>query len=131
MFFLVYTNGTVINQAVARRLAQSANVTPAVSVEGMEEQTDQRRGPGTFRKILTAFEHLRAQGVPFGISVTATSRNIDMLLGDEFYDFYFEQQGACYVWEFQLRPIGRGKDELDLMVNPQERLKLYRKCEKL
>lgn len=131
MFFLVYTNGTVINEEVARRLSESANVTPAISVEGFEEQTDQRRGAGAFKKILEAFEHLRAQGIPFGISVTATSRNLDMLLEDEFYDFYFEQQGACYMWEFQMMPIGRGKDELDLMVNPQARLRLYRKWEKL
>jgi MoaA/NifB/PqqE/SkfB family radical SAM enzyme len=131
MFFLVYTNGTVVNEEVARSLAKSANVTPAVSVEGLEEQTDQRRGTGTFKRILSALEHLRNQGVPFGISVTATSKNMDVLLGDEFYDFYFEKQGASYMWEFQLMPIGRGKDELDLMVNPQERLKLYRKWEKL
>lgn len=131
MFFLVYTNGTVIDHAVARRLAESSNVTPAVSVEGLQEQTDQRRGPGTFDKILRAFEYLRAAGIPFGVSVTATSRNIDVLLSDEFYDFYFEQEGACYMWEFQLMPIGRGKDQLDLMVTPQERLKLYRKWESL
>jgi len=131
MLFLVYTNGTVINEEIAKRLAETANVTPSISVEGFEKETDQRRGAGTFKKILSAFEHLREVGVPFGISVTATSKNIDLLLGDEFYDFYFKKQGACYMWEFQLMPIGRGKDELDLMVNPEKRLKLYRKWEKL
>ncbi|MCP4259381.1 MAG: radical SAM protein [Planctomycetes bacterium] len=131
MLFLVYTNGTVINEEVARRLAESANVTPAISVEGFKEQTDQRRGTDTFKKILIATEHLRDKGVPFGISVTATSKNIDVLLRDEFYDFYFKELGASYMWQFQLMPIGRGKDELDLMVNPKDRLKLYRKWEKL
>jgi len=131
MFFLVYTNGTVINEEIAKRLAETANVTPAISVEGFENETDQRRGAGTFKKILNAFEHLRKVGVPFGISVTATSKNIDVLLGDEFYDYYFEKLGACYMWEFQMMPIGRGKDELDLMVNPEKRLALYRKWEKL
>jgi MoaA/NifB/PqqE/SkfB family radical SAM enzyme len=131
MLFLVYTNGTVINEEVSQRLAESANVTPAISVEGFEKETDQRRGAGTFKKILRAFEHLREVGVPFGISVTATSKNIDVLLGDEFYDYYFKEQGACYMWEFQLMPIGRGKDELDLMVAPEKRLALYRKWEKL
>jgi len=131
MFFLVYTNGTVIHEDVARRLAQSANVTPAISVEGLEKQTDQRRGAGTFKKILRAFEYLRNEGVPFGISVTATSKNLDVLLGDEFYDFYFKELGACYMWQFQLMPIGRGRDELDLMVDPEARLKLYRKWEQL
>ncbi len=131
MLFLVYTNGTLINEEVAQRLAESANVTPAISVEGFEKETDQRRGVGTFTKILKAFERLREAGVPFGISVTSTSKNIDVLLGDEFYDFYFKEQGASYMWQFQLMPIGRGKDELDLMVNPESRLKLYRKWEEL
>ena len=131
MLFLVYTNGTLINKEIAERLAKSANVTPAISVEGFEKETDQRRGAGTYKKILNAFEHLRQAGVPFGISVTATSKNVDLLLTDEFYDFYFGEQGACYMWQFQLMPIGRGKDELALMVNPEKRVHLYRKWEKL
>lgn len=131
MFFLVYTNGTLINEDIAQRLAESANVTPAISVEGFEKETDQRRGAGTYKKILKAFECLRQAGVPFGISVTATSKNVDLLLKDEFYDFYFKKQGACYMWQFQLMPIGRGKDEIDLMVTPKKRLQLYRQWEKL
>jgi len=131
MLFLVYTNGTLINEEVAQRLAKSANATPAISVEGFEKETDGRRGHGVYKKILNAFERLRQAGVPFGISVTATSKNVDVLLTDEFYDFYFKEQGACYMWQFQLMPIGRGKDEIDLMVNPEKRLQLYRKWEKL
>ncbi|MHC4460345.1 MAG: radical SAM protein [Planctomycetota bacterium] len=131
MFFLVYTNGTLIDEEAAESLAKSANVTPAVSVEGFERETDERRGAGTHKKILKAFECLRRAGVPFGISVTATSKNADLLLTDEFYDFYFEEQGACYMWQFQMMPIGRGKDELDLMVEPEKRVQLYRKWETL
>jgi len=131
MFFHVYSNGTLVNEKVAQQLARCANVTVAISVEGFEEETDQRRGAGTFRKILKAFESLRRAGVPFGVSVTATSRNVERLLSDEFYDFYFLEQGACYMWQFQLMPIGRGKDEMALMVTPQNRLELFRKWEKL
>jgi len=131
MLFLVYTNGTIINEQIAQHLAETANVTPAISIEGFEKETDERRGRGTFIKILKALERLRKVGVPFGISVTATSKNVDLLLTDEFYDFYFQEQGASYMWQFQLMPIGRGKDELDLMVTPENRFQLYRKWEKL
>jgi len=131
MFFHMYTNGTLITDELAARLAECANVTPAISVEGFEEQTDQRRGAGTFKKILRAFEALRKAGVPFGVSVTSTSKNVDLLLDDEFYDFYFEEQGACYMWQFQLMPIGRGKDEIELMVTPEKRVQLFRKWEEL
>ncbi|MHC4622762.1 MAG: radical SAM protein [Planctomycetota bacterium] len=131
MFFHMYTNGTLIDDNVACRFAQCANVTPAVSIEGFQQDTDQRRGPGTHEKILHTFEALRRAGVPFGVSITATSRNLDLLLTDEFYDFYFLQQGASYMWQFQFMPIGRGKDEIDLMVTPEKRVQLFRKWEKL
>lgn len=131
MFFHMYTNGTLINEQLAGRLGQCANVTPAISIEGFEKETDERRGPGTYKKILEAFRVLREAGVPFGTSVTATSENVDLLLTDEFYDFYFQEQGACYMWQFQLMPIGRGKDEMRSMVVPQKRVQLYRKWEKL
>jgi hypothetical protein len=35
------------------------------------------------------------------------------------------------MWQFQMMPIGRGKDEMDLMVSPEQRLLLYRKWEKM
>jgi len=129
MFFHMYSNGTLINDKLAARLAECANVTPAISIEGFERQTDARRGAGTFKKILGAFDALRKAGVPFGVSVTATSENVDVLLSDEFYDYYFEQEGACYMWQFQLMPIGRGKDEIGLMVTPEQRVRLFRKWE--
>jgi len=131
IFFLVYTNGTLITPEIAERLGRMGNVTPAISVEGFEKETDERRGKGTHRKILQAFENLRNAGVPIGISVTATSKNEDILLGDEFYDYYFDQQGATYMWQFQLMPMGRSSQAFDLMVPPKKRVELYRKWEYL
>ncbi|UCG56358.1 MAG: radical SAM protein [Phycisphaerales bacterium] len=131
MFFLVYTNGTVLTETVVGRLAEAANATPAISVEGFEKETDKRRGKGVFGRILEALERLRRAGVPFGISVTATSQNVDVLLSDEFYDYYFKEQGASYMWQFQLMPIGRGRGASGLTVTPHRRLQLYRKWEKL
>ena len=131
MFFLVYTNGTLITPEIAKRLAKLGNATPAISVEGYEKETDERRGKGTYKKILNAFKNLREAGVPFGISVTATAKNLHLLLTDEFYDFYFKEMGATYMWQFQLMPIGRGKEVFDLMVSPEDRIKLYKIWEKV
>ena len=131
MFFLFYTNSTLITPEIAKKLAQLGNVTPAISVEGFEKETDARRGKGTFKKILSAFKNLRAVGVPFGISVTATRKNADILMTDKFYDFYFQNQGATYMWQFQLMPIGRGKSCIELTITPEQRMKLYRKWEHL
>lgn len=62
-FFLIYTNGTLLNRDVARQLANGGNVTPAMSVEDFEDKTDLRLGKGVFKKILDAFNYLREAGV--------------------------------------------------------------------
>ena len=127
IFFLVYTNGTLITPEVAERLGNTGNVTPAISVEGFEKETDERRGSGIHKKIRQAFANLRNAGVPIGISVTATSKNADLLLSDEFYDYYFKEEGITYMWQFQLMPIGRSTHAFDLVVPPEKRVELYRK----
>lgn len=130
-YFLVYTNGTLITDEVAARMAELGNITPAISVEGFEKETDERRGKGVFEKILKAMENLRKYGVGFGISVTATKKNLHLLLGDDFYKFFFDKQGATYMWQFQLMPIGRGKGVFALMPSPSERKQLYFKWKEL
>lgn len=128
-FFLMYTNGTLINRKIATKLAELGNVVPLVSVEGYEHETDERRGKGVHKRIREALANLREAGVPFGISVTATAKNYKILLTDEFYKYYFEEMGATHMWQFQLMPIGKAKDIMDLMITPKQRVELYKKWE--
>ena len=125
-YFLFYTNGTLITKDIAKRMARLGNVTLAVSVEGFESQTDARRGKGVFKKIIQAFENMRNEGVPFGISTTATRNNAELLVSDEFLDFYFNKQKATYGWLFQYMPIGR-KYTLNYVITPEQRLYLFKK----
>ncbi|MGB9735552.1 MAG: radical SAM/SPASM domain-containing protein [bacterium] len=129
MFFLVYTNGTVMDESRLRRLKEAANITPAISVEGYEEQTDRRRGKGVYNRILNTIDQLKKYGILFGVSVTATSENVDILLEDRFYEYWLEDIGATYMWMFHLMPIGRAKDTMGLMVTPEQREKLTLKWE--
>jgi MoaA/NifB/PqqE/SkfB family radical SAM enzyme len=62
-YFQVYTNGTLIDRKMAQTLSRLGNVLPAISVEGWEKETDARRGPGAFRKILKP-----CQPAPEGVS---------------------------------------------------------------
>ncbi|RFU95239.1 radical SAM protein [Sphaerochaeta halotolerans] len=130
-FFMFYTNGVLIDDEMAKKLEKLGNGVPAISVEGFEKETDERRGRGVYKKILSAMESLRNVGMPFIVSVTSTSKNADLLLTDEFYETYFDKLGASFMWQFQLMPIGRGKEVFELMPDPETRVKLYRKWESL
>jgi MoaA/NifB/PqqE/SkfB family radical SAM enzyme len=129
-YFMTYTNGTLIDEATAERLGELGNITPALSLEGFEEETDERRGPGVFRQILDTLERLRRHGVPFGISITPTNRNWDLLTSERFLDFCVEEQGAVYIWCFQYMPIGRDPD-LDLMITPENRLEMLKRTRRI
>jgi MoaA/NifB/PqqE/SkfB family radical SAM enzyme len=120
-YFLMYTNGTLIDMKMAQSLARLGNITPAISVEGFRSETNERRGPGVYEKIMTAMSSLRRVGVPFGVSVTVTKDNVDLCMSDKFIDFYFEEQGASYGWIFHYMPIGRGIS-LSRMASPEQRV---------
>ncbi len=120
IYFQVYTNGTLIDESLARRLARLGNVLPAISVEGWQEQTDRRRGPGTFAKVLSAMAALKKEGVLFGFSATATRENNELIMSDEFVQFLADQ-GCFNGWYFQYIPIGE-RPRLDLMPTPEQRI---------
>ncbi|MHB1128238.1 MAG: radical SAM protein [Bacillota bacterium] len=117
--FLSFTNGTLIDDKVADRLAELGNLSPAVSIEGFEKETDSRRGQGVFRKVSETMESLRDRGVLFGASITVTRQSIGTLFSDEFVDFLIDK-GAIYVWSFHYIPIGRDPD-LDMMLTADQR----------
>jgi len=126
LYFLIYTNGTLITKEVSQRMGKLGNVTVAVSVEGLAQKTDQRRGKGVFDWVVKAFKNLRDAGVFFGLSLTATRENCEEIVSDEFFDFYLNTQGASYVWLFQYMPIGTNYD-LDLMVTPEQHAQLRKR----
>jgi MoaA/NifB/PqqE/SkfB family radical SAM enzyme len=124
--FLMFTNGTLIERTTAARLARLGNLTPALSVEGWRARTDARRGAGTYDRVLQAMSLLREEGVPFGLSITATRDNCQEILSDPFLDFFFGQQGAFYAFLFQYTPIGRDPT-WKWMPTPKQRAVFWRR----
>jgi MoaA/NifB/PqqE/SkfB family radical SAM enzyme len=131
MYFMVYTNGTLLNEENCEKLARLGNVSPAISIEGGEKETDERRGMGTFNKILEAVRNLKDAGIPFGLSSTITSKNADIYLDDKIYEYLFEKLGTSYLWMFHMMPVGRAKDTLPLMISSKQRVDLFRLWERM
>ncbi len=119
MYFQVYTNGTLIDKGLAKKLAEVGNVACALSLEGFENETDLRRGKGIFRRVSEAMDNLKSEGVLFGFSAVPTRRNAEVLCSEEFFDFVIEK-GCFFGWFFQYIPIGMNPN-VDLMMTPEQR----------
>lgn len=121
--FHIYTNGTLITREFARRAAERGNMVFALSIEGLEETTDARRGKGVFRKVLDAMDTLRSEGLIYGFSATYTRKNTEEVASDAFIDLMVDR-GAAFGWYFTYIPIGRDVD-LELMATPEQRAYMF------
>jgi MoaA/NifB/PqqE/SkfB family radical SAM enzyme len=125
MYFMFYTNGTLINDAVADELYRLGNAGAIMSLEGFEEDTDARRGKGVFKKVMDAMDRLKDRGVPFGTSLTVTSRNVEKLTSDDFFA-HLADKGVMVCWFFLFMPVGKDPD-VSLMPSPEQREYLRQK----
>lgn len=120
--FQVYTNGSMLDDAMCEKIVDLGNVLPCISIEGFAKETDERRGPGTFEQITRAMESLNRRNGLFGFSLTVTSRNADFVTSDQFIDEWVAR--GCFIgWVFTYVPVGRSPD-ISLMPTPEQRIKV-------
>lgn len=110
---------------VGEMLGKMGNVAPAVSQEGFQKETDERRGEGVYEAVIRARKNLSDHGVLQGFSVTVTRQNWQVVSGEEFIQDMVEK-GVSFGWYFQYIPTGRDPD-VSLMATPAEREKFRKR----
>lgn len=121
--FLAFTNATLIDEDFANEMLRVKNFVPAISVEGFENETDYRRGNGTYEAVMKAMEILKNKKLPFGISCCYTSKNVEIIGSEKYFDDMIDK-GAKFAWFFTYMPVG--KDAVpELMATAQQREFMY------
>ncbi len=121
--FTAFTNGTLIDEAFADEMLRVRNFIPAISVEGFEDDTDFRRGKGTFSQVRRAMEILKRKKLPFGVSCCYTSKNVEQIGSEEYFNWMIEQ-GAKFCWFFTYMPVGSAAVP-ELMATAEQRRFMY------
>lgn len=127
MVFHVYTNGTLIDDWLAEKVARMGNIVFAISLDGFRRNTDVRRGQGVFSRVIKVMDTLRKAGVMFSFSVTYTRRNAEEVGSEDFLE-YMINKGCTFGWYFTYIPIGSDVD-LELMATPEQRAYMYRQVQ--
>ncbi|HHY90717.1 MAG TPA: radical SAM protein [Clostridiales bacterium] len=127
--FLSFTNGTLVDEEFAMDLQNVGNFGLAISIEGFEEETDARRGNGTYQKVLEAMDILKEYGIVFGFSTCYHRNNTETIISKEYIDFLAEK-GCLFGWYFTYVPIGKDA-VVDLLVTPEQRAYMYHKMREI
>jgi radical SAM protein with 4Fe4S-binding SPASM domain len=100
------TNGTLINEARAQRIAEAGVVYVGVSIDGPRDLHDRWRGKqGAYDRTMAAVGHLRRLGVRVGLRFTLHAGNVDHV--PDVLDLV-EEHGLQRICFYHLVPAGRG-----------------------
>ncbi len=122
--FLSYTNGHLVDQKLCDDIKRVGNFALALSIEGDEASTDDRRGEGNYQKVIDAMKLLKENGCLFGMSVCYTRENVEKVTSDEFLDKMLSL-GVKYGLYFNFMPVGHGASP-ELIPTPDQREYMYR-----
>lgn len=114
------TNGTIMNEAVARRIVEVGIQRVSMSFDGpTPEIHDQFRGiDGAFESTVRGFRELRRNGMSMQINTTVARHNYRQL--DDMYKLALDL-GADALHIFMLVPVGCGMElSDDIRLSPEE-----------
>jgi len=115
------SNGTLIDEAVARSMLDAGVMAVAISVDGADALThDSFRGVnGAFEQTLRGIEACRNAGLPFQLNMVVKKDNLSQL--EDMLRLAVDS-GANAAEVFELVAAGRAKDECkELVLSPDER----------
>ena len=105
-YFQLFTNGHFLSAEVAERLRRMGNVTPLISVEGLEEESDRRRGrKEVYAHTLNGVAACREAGLFFGVAASICRSNFNDLVNRQHIE-RMAAAGAHYLWYYIYRPVG-------------------------
>lgn len=90
-----------MNFFFVKEMVKISNLNVFISIEGFRDETDFRRGDGTYDKVISAMDLLKEYDIGFGFSACYHSGNYKTIASDEFLNF-MQEKGAWFGLAVQL-----------------------------
>ncbi len=125
IFTAVATNATIINKNIAKKLKECNIGYVQISLDGAKAKThDSFRGvDGAFEKTIEGIKNCINEGIFTEVATTITKFNLNEI--PEILDLC-EKLGVDWWMMYNFIPTGRGKDIIEMDLNPEEREELLK-----
>ncbi len=121
IIFLVFTNGLLIDDDWLTKLKGQNNFVPVISLEGYEENTDERRGKGVYERLQGIIKKIKGRGIFWSVSLTVTRSNFAAVMDHEFVKKLYTL--GCKLFFFvEYTPIREGTEDWILTEEQRENL---------
>ncbi len=125
-YFMLFTNGILLNDKFAEELRKCANVTPLISLEGNEIIADVRRGGNhIYQRTVKAIDTAASHRLITGVAMSVCKSNFELALSEDFIQLLHDK-GVVYLWYYIYRPSGANPHyELALSADEIYRLRRF------
>jgi MoaA/NifB/PqqE/SkfB family radical SAM enzyme len=110
MIFTLFTNGTLIDDAVLGQFKGQRHVIPILSMEGHEKITDLRRGDGVYGRLIKDMAKLHERDIFFGISLTVTQSNYETVTNESFVRLMRDHGCKAFIY-VEYTPVMKGTED--------------------
>jgi len=105
-YFQLFTNGTLVDAEAAAAMRRLGNVSPLVSIEGLDHAGDIRRGgKSVSARSMAGVSRCVENGLVTGVATSVCRSNIDDLVSERFVRQLIDL-GVHYLWYYIYRPVG-------------------------
>lgn len=125
ILFLVFTNGTLMNDDIIQKLKGRQNFIPVISMEGYEDGTDGRRGKGIYQRLQNIVEKLGNKHIFWSVSLTVTRSNFYEVTDKGFIKSLLKM--GCKLFFFlEYTPINEETEDWVITVEQRNQLMITR-----
>ena len=105
-YFQLFTNGILLTDEVAQRMKKLGNITPLISIEGLEEESDVRRGKDdVYQRTLDGLRACKRAKLIIGAAASICKSNFNELVNRQYIEL-LAKEGVHYLWYYIYRPVG-------------------------
>jgi len=105
-YFQVFTNGTLLTDEIAKKFKKFGNVTPVISIEGLDEVSDERRGgKNVFQDSINGLKYCIKNRLITGVAASICRSNYNDFVNIEYISKLIDM-GVHYLWYYIYRPVG-------------------------
>ncbi len=104
-YFQIITNGGFLTEENVEKIKRLGNVSPLLSIDGLEETNDARRGTGSYAAAIEGAKKLQKAKILYGVATVVTGANMRESLTEQYVQKFIDL-GAMYLWYYVYRPVG-------------------------
>jgi MoaA/NifB/PqqE/SkfB family radical SAM enzyme len=118
-YFQLFTNGLELSEDIAKRIKKVGNVTPLISIEGLEKESDKRRNDdNVFKRTLTGLDNCIKEGIITGAAASICKGNFEELVSRDYLEF-LASKNVAYMWYYIYRPVGANPNPENALTEEQ------------